>query len=144
MLANFLYTIVEVPFDAHPALARIPEADRSKFIVSDDGSLITWDTDPYPTDLDLSALRYAADPAFRENVDRERQLRGAAYGHGIRAFREEKGIRQSDIAGLSERQVRRIEREGTTSENALKALAAAHKLALGDYLNELAERAQNK
>lgn len=130
----------EVPFEAHPALARIPDEERSRFAVAEDGSLITWDAEPHAIDLDLDALRYVIDAAFRETVDRERRLHAAAYGAAIRALRKERGVLQSDVDGLSERQVRRIEKEGTTSVDALQSLADAHGLPLNEYLDELAER----
>ena len=48
-------------------------------------------------------------------------------------------VKQSDIKGLSERQVRRIEKgEGTTFES-LRRLAAAHGLDLKKYLDEVAK-----
>ena len=48
------------------------------------------------------------------------------------------GLKQSQIKGLSERQVRRIEKgEGTTYE-ALRRLASAHRMDLESYLRELA------
>jgi pyrroloquinoline quinone (PQQ) biosynthesis protein C len=54
------------------------------------------------------------------------------------------GLKQSEIQGLSERQVRRIEKgEGTTYE-ALRRLAAAHGMDLEPYLRELAVNASER
>jgi transcriptional regulator with XRE-family HTH domain len=48
------------------------------------------------------------------------------FGAAIAKLRTAKGLKQSEITGLSERQVRRIEKgEGTTYES-LRRLAAAH------------------
>jgi hypothetical protein len=47
-------------------------------------------------------------------------------------------LRQSGITGLSERQVRRIEKGGRTTIEALRRLASAHRMDLDAYLNELA------
>ena len=53
---------------------------------------------------------------------------------------EEAGLAQSKIPDLTERQLRRIEQgEGRATSKALAALAAAHGLALDDYLDRLAK-----
>jgi hypothetical protein len=51
-----------------------------------------------------------------------------------------KGLKQSDIEGLSERQVRRIEKVRGTTYEALRRLAAAHHMNLEKYLQEMAAR----
>jgi transcriptional regulator with XRE-family HTH domain len=57
----------------------------------------------------------------------------------IAKLRTAKGLKQSEITGLSERQVRRIEKgEGTTYES-LRRLAAAHDMDTSDYLRKIAE-----
>ncbi len=49
------------------------------------------------------------------------------------------GLERTDIANLSDRQLRRIENEGIRPGiSTLAALAKAHKLELNAYLNELA------
>ena len=59
-------------------------------------------------------------------------------GLAIAKLRLRMGMKQSQIEGLSERQVRRIEKgEGTTYE-ALRRLASAHRMDLESYLRELA------
>jgi hypothetical protein len=53
--------------------------------------------------------------------------------------RQKSKLRQSDIKGLTPRQVGRIERgECRATHNALSKLAKAHKMGLSDYMNELA------
>lgn len=49
------------------------------------------------------------------------------------------GLRQSDIEGLSERQVRRIEKREPISSEALQRLAADHKMSSDEYLKAVAE-----
>lgn len=130
---------IEVPFESITALARLAHDERTQFEISEDGSRISWPS--ADLDFDIESLRYAVDEQYRNRVDRERLAYSRQYGQAIRAFREEKGLRQKDIEGLSERQVRRIEKEGTTSSEALRVLACAHSMSLNDYLNEIAERA---
>ena len=133
------FETVEVPFEAHPALRRLSPDARAAVEVGADGAFLSWSGGD--VELGLDALRYVTDPAVRARVDRESNAAGALYGRAIRALREDTGLRQTDVGGLSARQVRRIEKEGTTSTNALSALAAAHDLSLDTYLDELASRA---
>ena len=53
------------------------------------------------------------------------------------------GLKQSEIRGLSERQVRRIEKGEGTTYAALRRLAAAHRMDLELYLRELAVNASD-
>lgn len=133
---------VDVPFDAHPALRRLPRHERAHVHLSEQGDRISWLDGRIEVDLD--GLRYATSEAYREASDLEATIRRAAYGDAIRALRTEKGLRQTDVHGFSERQVRRIERDGTTSLDALRALAAAHNLTLAAYLDALADRAADR
>jgi transcriptional regulator with XRE-family HTH domain len=67
----------------------------------------------------------------------------ARYGQAIRSLREARGLKQSDIKGLEERTVRRIEKgETRATVNALAKLAEAHEVSLTDYLGELAKTLQ--
>ncbi len=127
----------EVAFDGMSALKSMSREDRQKFTVADDGSYIHW---PGPDiHLDLEAIRTAIDPKARAKALAAKMRHDARYGQAIARVRLAHGLRQSDIAGLSERQVRRIEKgEGATPE-ALRRLAAGHQLDLDVYLKEIAE-----
>ena len=127
----------EVPFDKVPAMKSIPEAERSAFKVDEDGSFIHW---PRPdVHVDLDAIRAAIEPQWRERALAARTIRDRRYGAAITKLRAAKGLKQSNIEGLSERQVRRIEKgEGTTS-GSLRRLATAHGLKLDEYLREIAK-----
>lgn len=132
------FNLHEMPFDAYPALRRIPAGRRRDYEIILDGAYLRWDD--FDVDLDLESVRLATDPELRARVERQRVMHDEAFGRAVRAFREEKGLRQSDIAGLSERQVRRIETGETVTLAAVDALAAAHGLSPDDYLNAIAER----
>lgn len=131
----------EIAFDSMPSLKRIPVADRGSFVVDEDGSYIHW---PGPDiHLDLDAIRAAIDPQERARAEAARALHDSRYGAAIAKLRLRMGLKQSEIKGLSERQVRRIEKgEGTTYE-ALCRLAAAHRMDLESYLRELAANASD-
>lgn len=126
----------EIAFDRMAALRRIPMAERANFAVDEDGSYIHW---PGPDiHIDLDSIRVAIHPEERAQAETAKALHDGRYGAAIAKLRLQKGVKQSDIEGLSERQVRRIEKgEGTTYE-ALRRLAAAHRMDLEDYLGEVA------
>lgn len=62
------------------------------------------------------------------------------YGSASRKLRREKGLRQSDVPGLTARQVGRIESGHRATRSALQKLAAAHGLSVNEYLDDLAQR----
>lgn len=127
----------EIAFHEMPALERIPKADRAKFNVAADGSFIHW---PGPDiHIDLDAIRAARDPGARAKALAFKARHDARYGAAIATLRISKGLKQSDIKGLSERQVRRIEKGGGTTSKALRLLAASHHMKLDEYLREVAE-----
>jgi hypothetical protein len=126
----------EIAFDSMAALRRIPVGERGNFVVDEDGSYIHW---PGPDiHLDLDAIRAAIDPEAHSRAEAAKVLHDSRYGAAIGKLRLRVGLKQSEIEGLSERQVRRIEKgEGTTYE-ALRLLAKAHGMEFSAYLNELA------
>jgi hypothetical protein len=126
----------EVPFDKVPALKSIPQAERSTFEIDEDGSYIHWpDRDIH---IDLDAIRATLDPEWRTKALSAKAARNQRYGAAIAELRTARGLTQSAIEGLSERQVRRIEKGEPTSSEALRRLAEAHGMQLSQYLNELA------
>jgi hypothetical protein len=126
----------EVPIDKIAALKSLPQSTRANFTIDDDGSYLHW---PEPDiHLGLDAIRAAIDPMANKKAFAAKALRYQRYGTAIAKLRLEKGLKQSDIPGLSERQVRRIEHgQGTTYES-LSRLAEAHGMRLDEYLNQLA------
>ncbi len=129
---------IELGFDDLASLRRIDVADRAAFEIAADGSFIHW---PAPDiHLDLDAIRGAVDPEYREKQAAARLAHDERYGSAVAAFRTERGLRQTDIAGLSERQVRRIEKGERPTLTALRSLAKAHELDLDEYLSGLAAR----
>ncbi len=128
---------LDIGFDELPALKTIPETERASFEVSEDGSYIHWHS--VDIHLDLDSVRSALDPEFRDKRAAQRVTHDVNFGKAIATLRAEQGLRQSDIAGLSERQLRRIERGARPSVSALRNLAASHNLDLNDYLNAVAK-----
>ena len=60
------------------------------------------------------------------------------FGEAIYIVRKKAGLRQPDIKGLSERQVRRIENGERPRVGSLGRRAEAHGMTLNGYLNEIA------
>jgi hypothetical protein len=128
----------EISYDAVDALKLIPPGERSRFTIADDGSYLHWPSSDIH--LDLDALRYATDPRWRKKVDRERTTHHARFGAAVAEVRKEYRLNQSDINGVSERQIRRIEKGSVPRVKTLELMARAHGLALDDYLNEVTEK----
>lgn len=129
----------EVPIAEVPVLARMPQDAVTKFVVSDSGSRIRWsDAD---VDINLDTIREYADPEVRREHEARSRREAALYAKAIRRFREERGLKQFDIQGLTERQVRRLEKGDAVPQiETLRRLAAAHGMEIDSYLHELAKR----
>ncbi len=133
---------LEVPFDSLPALKRIAINDRSDFTIDDDGSCLYWeDADIH---LDLDAFRYATDPAWKRKFDSLKSEHNQVFGKAIATLRKQHKLRQSDIVGLSDHQVRRIEQgDGSTKVDTLRLFAKAHGMELDVYLDAVADAIAN-
>jgi len=127
------------PIRKIPALSRLAAAERPRFTVDEDGSYLHWPA--RDIHLGVSQLLQEADPAFMADVAIRRSERDK-LGPALRTLREELGLRQSDIAGIGERQMHRIE-TGVSRlryESAQK-IAKAFRMTTGALLAELAQRA---
>jgi hypothetical protein len=122
-----------------PALASLSSEDLVDFTVSPSGSRIHWNR--ADVDLNLDTFRELADPDVRQRHERAMRERAARLCDAIRSFRQEVGLKQSEIPGLTERQVRRLEEgEVIPHMDSLRNLAQAHGLSVDVYLGELASR----
>ena len=129
----------EIEFHALPELSDMAAPKRNQFEVAGDGSYIHW---PGPdVHIDLERIRYVTDETFRRRFDVKRSQHDQRFGAAIAVFRKEQDLRQTDIPGLSSRQVRRIESGGPATPEALRKLSEAHGLDLDTYLQEVAKAA---
>jgi hypothetical protein len=126
----------EVGFDQMPALKKIERQHRKSFELAEDGSFIHWPS--ADIHLDLDAIRAVIDPKWRRKSERIRQTHGRDYGAAIAKLRKDHRLRQTDIAGISERQLRRIEESGAVSVRTMELLARAHQMTLSEYMNAVA------
>ena len=131
----------EVPVSEIPALQKIPTHALTKFELSASGSRLRWpDAD---VDVNLDTIREHADPEVRREHEVHARQEASRYADAIRRFREERGLKQSDIEGLTDRQVRRLEEGDTVPQiDTLRRLAAAHGMTIDNYLRELAKRSR--
>jgi hypothetical protein len=129
-----------VPVADIPVLARLSGESLRHFEVSSSGSYLHW-PDP-DIHLGLDAIRHFSDPDARRAQELERLAQGQRFGLAVAAVRKAAGLRQVDVEGLSERQLRRIERgdDGVPRMSTLEKLAAAHSLSSEEYLARIAEQ----
>ena len=89
--------------------------------------------------LDLDAFRWATDPEYQQKFALLKSTHNQVFGKAIAHLRKQHKLRQSDIIGLSERQVRRIEQdEDSTKADTLKLFAMAHGMEINNYLDAVA------
>lgn len=131
--------LLRIPIRSLSALRQLQRGQLAEVEVARDGAYLHWPA--ADVHLDLEALRAAVDPSWRQRVEAERLRHDRRFGEAVASFRADRGLRQSDIATLSERHVRRIE-DGLSMPRleTLRRLAKAHGLTLGDYLDEVARR----
>lgn len=127
---------LEVPFDRIPALKSLPTELRSHFEIDEVGSFLYWpERDVH---IDIEVIRYATDDKWRNKCDLDKLTYDQNFGRAITSLRKKCNLRQSDIEGLTDRQLRRIESgDARPSVATLGALARAHHLSLDHYLEEL-------
>jgi hypothetical protein len=130
---------LQVPLARLRPLARQPKAEWREFDLASDGSYLHWPK--ADVHLDLDALRYTVDPAWRARADLERVTHHARFGLAVSALRKEHGLKQTEIPDVSARQVRRIEGGSLPRSETLRRLARAQGLDLGQYLSRIAAAA---
>jgi len=128
---------VRVPLAKLPALKGHPRRTLESFEIDEDGIFIFWPE--LDVHLGWEQFETAVDPQARLRAEQHSDAFNLAYGSAIRKLRTQNGLRQSDIDGLTPRQVGRIERgECRATRAALAKLADAHQLALSDYMDRIA------
>ena len=131
--------LFKIPLEKIPALRRLSPEQRQRYSVSKSGSRIHWSESDL--DLDLASLRALVDSAAAKRQRAEFKKEAKAYGKAIRQLREQSGLRQSEIDGIEERTIRRIEKgEVTPHSGTLDKLAAAHGMTTNQYMSRLAEK----
>ncbi|WP_165227048.1 DUF2442 domain-containing protein [Aquisphaera insulae] len=130
--------VLRVPIRALDCLNGQPPAILHNFEIDPDGSFVYWpDLDVH---LGWDQFLQVVDPSALRKAQQKTDEFNRRYGAAIREVRVQAGILQSKIPGLTERQLRRIERgECRATSSALAALARVHGLGTSDYLGRLAQ-----
>jgi DNA-binding transcriptional regulator YiaG len=125
------------------ALKSLPKSRLKKFSVSTSGSRLRWPDEAI--DLNLDTFHELSDPeVLEENQERFRR-EAKNYADAIKTLRKRKGLKQGQIAGLSERQVRRLESgEVYPHASTLEKLAFAHDVSPPQYVRQLAALATHR
>jgi transcriptional regulator with XRE-family HTH domain len=128
------YTIA---FTAFPALKAIPNEERSNFDIEEDGLLLYWPSSN--VHLDLSDIRFANDEKAQQAARIATLGENRAIGTALRTLREAVGLKQADIKGVSERQVRRVESGEPVTVDTVDAYAEAMRVDSDHLLEQVAE-----
>jgi hypothetical protein len=128
---------IHVPLSRLRPLAALSRRALNSFEIDDEGAFVHW---PGP-DIHLGWQQFVQ-TADEETFLAARQKTAGfnrRYGAAMRGFREQAGLRQADISGLSARQAGRIERgECRATHAALEKYAEAHDLSVSQYMEKIA------
>jgi Helix-turn-helix/Protein of unknown function (DUF2442) len=129
------FRIAEFPSGKIPGLGEGRRPSLSEFVIDSSGSFIHWPS----LDLHLGAsqLLQAVDPMHLADIE-IRRYATSKVSTALLTIREEAGLRQSDIDGLSERQVRRLEKEESRfTAEAARSYASALGCSLDEFLGHV-------
>jgi len=111
--------------------------ERSPEKLNDVAEVIWPESDMH---LDLHDLRLALDPRPQARARTRKLAHDRAFGNAVRALRQQHGLAQNAIPGLSARHLRRIVNGYVPGLDAIDALARAHRLDPDRYLEAVTER----
>lgn len=127
----------EIPFNILPALAAINPEKRADFEIDEDGSYLYWPS--FDLHLDMEVLRATVDPEWQEKLAAERVMYDLRFGQALAIVRKAHNLKQTDIPGISPRQIRRIEKGSIPKLATLRKFSQAHGLSVNEYLEEIAQ-----
>ena len=138
VVINPLFQRLHIPVAKIRCFANKPKTSLGRFEIDEDGLFVYWpDLDVH---LGWEQFAQLVDNSEYMKARQESDIYNRQYGQAIREFRESMGLKQSEIAGLTPRQVGRIERgECRATHSALTKLAVSHHLPMSDFLARLAE-----
>ncbi len=128
---------LRVPAGDIPKIRDASDDERQGFEIDSYGEYVYWPAQD--VHMGWSQFEQAVAPQARLRAQQRSDAFNKRYGQAIRRVRERAGLRQSDVGGLADRTVRRIEQGRTRATvKALTKLAAAHGMNTNDYLAALA------
>ena len=113
------------------------------FEIDEDGSFLYW---PHAdVHLGPDQLHAIVDPTSAVTLRQKSAQFNKEYGEAIRSLREERGLKQTAIEGITDRHLRRIEQgQLPVTSGVLQSLARAHGMEISQYMAELAKRVSQK
>jgi hypothetical protein len=135
------HRMLHIQVNSIRALKGHPRAAVRNFSIDPDGSFIYWpELDAH---VGWNQFLQAVDPAELRKAQQRSAGFNERYGAAIRRVREASGILQSNVEGITERQLRRVERgESRATTAAIAALAKAHGLDANAYMERLTKAMQ--
>jgi hypothetical protein len=128
---------LDVPLAEVPPLKGAASSQLHEFEIDDDGAFIYWPR--LDVHLGWRQLQQLVDPETALRASQKSMDFNRRYGQAVKARREQAGLTRGDVAGLSEKQLARIENgQCRLTTNAIAALAKAHGRVPNDYMRELA------
>jgi hypothetical protein len=132
---------LEVPLSRIPQLKNAKPAQILNFEIDEDGSFIYWPELDFH--LGWSQLQQLINPEAALKASQKSEDFNKRYGKAVQDLREETGLNRNDIAGLSEKQLGRIEKgECRLTTNAIKALSKSLNIDRNEYMKRLAQALQ--
>lgn len=131
-------SIREFPVGKLPKVACFPPAVLSNFEIDSAGSFLYWaDRDVH---MGPSQMLQAVDPMYLAEVE-IRRYEMENVSQALEDMRKDRQLKQTEILGLSERHVRRLEKEkARLTVDAATRFASAFGLSLSGFLDELSAR----
>jgi hypothetical protein len=131
-------SIRHFPIESISELRGIDKDDLGGFEIDFDGSYLHWVIGDIH--LGASQLLQQVDPTYFADLEIGRNSADTT-ALALMWMRESYGLRQSDIPGLSDRHVRRLEKGvSRLTVDAAERLSAAFKLRLEEFLKEFSQR----
>ena len=134
---------LDVPLTEIPVLAKHDPSKVGAFKIDEDGAFLYWPQ--LDVHLGWIQLQQAVCPKAALKASQKSQQFNKRYGKAVQFLRAQAGLSRSEIAGISEKQLGRIENgECRLTSNAIEALAKAHRLSPNEYMKKLASVAEVK
>ena len=134
---------LEIPVQKIPAFKNATPENLRKFEVDEDGAFVSWpDLDVH---LGWEQLLGIISPSLALKARQRSDFFNKRFGAALRVCREDAGLTQAQLGGLSERQVQRIERgHCRATSNAVAAYSKAHGLSPNEYLQKVSSLLQDE
>jgi hypothetical protein len=129
---------LDVPIADIPDFKNVPLSRIEEFEIDEDGAFIYWPK--LDVHLGWAQLQQLVNPEAALKASQKSEQFNKRYARAVKIVREQARLKPTDMSGLSEKQIRRIERgECRLTSNAIGALSKAHKLDPNEYMKKLAQ-----